>query len=113
MSCVVTSAYSMSALDEGCVHVISGFPITGPLHWGSFTVITSCVFLLTHGSECVFPLPMTFNVFARSNARIVGLNPTQGMDVCLCLICVCIGSSVANGLFLVRGAIPTVLGVRN
>jgi hypothetical protein len=27
-------------------------------------------------------------VFARSNTGIVGSNPTQGMDVCLCLFCV-------------------------
>jgi hypothetical protein len=37
------------------------------------------------------------NVFARSNAGIVGSNPTQGMDVCLCLFCVCIGSGLAKG----------------
>jgi hypothetical protein len=27
-------------------------------------------------------------VFARSIAGIVGLNPIQGMDVCVCLFCV-------------------------
>jgi hypothetical protein len=36
-------------------------------------------------------------VFSRSNARIVGSNPTQRMDVCLCLFCVCIGSGIAPG----------------
>jgi hypothetical protein len=30
------------------------------------------------------------NVFARSNTGIVGSNPTQGMDVCLRLFCVCV-----------------------
>jgi hypothetical protein len=30
------------------------------------------------------------NVFARSNTGIVGSNLTQGMDVCLRLICVCV-----------------------
>jgi hypothetical protein len=29
-------------------------------------------------------------VFAPSNTGIVGSNPTQGMDVCLRLICVCV-----------------------
>jgi hypothetical protein len=29
-------------------------------------------------------------VFARSNAGIVGSNPTQGMDVCVRVFCVCV-----------------------
>jgi hypothetical protein len=40
-------------------------------------------------------------VFARSNAGIVGANPTQGMDVCVCVysVCVvlCVSSSLATG----------------
>jgi hypothetical protein len=40
-------------------------------------------------------------VFARSNTGIVGSNPTQVMDVCVCLFCVCVvlyvGSGVATG----------------
>jgi hypothetical protein len=35
-------------------------------------------------------------VFVRSNAGIVGSNPTQAMDVCLCLFRVCIGSGLAT-----------------
>jgi hypothetical protein len=31
-----------------------------------------------------------WNVFARSNAGIVGSNSTEGMDFCLCLFCVCV-----------------------
>jgi hypothetical protein len=27
-------------------------------------------------------------VFARSNTEIVGLNPTGGMDVCVCSVCI-------------------------
>jgi hypothetical protein len=46
-------------------------------------------------------------VFARSNARIVGSNPTWGMDVCLRLICVCgvlcAGSGLATGWSPVQG----------
>jgi hypothetical protein len=34
-------------------------------------------------------------VFARWNTRIMGSNPTQGMDVCVRLFCV--GSSLATG----------------
>jgi hypothetical protein len=30
-----------------------------------------------------------WNVFARSNTGILSSNPTQGIDVCLCLFCVC------------------------
>jgi hypothetical protein len=39
-------------------------------------------------------------VFAHLNAGIVGLNPTQDMDVCARLFCVCVvcvGSSLAAG----------------
>jgi hypothetical protein len=36
------------------------------------------------------------NAFARSNTGIVGSNPTQSMDVCLRLFCVCRG--LATGL---------------
>jgi hypothetical protein len=34
--------------------------------------------------------PKAWTVFARSNTGIVGSNPTQAMDVCVCLFCVCI-----------------------
>jgi hypothetical protein len=36
-------------------------------------------------------------VFARSNAGIVGSNPTQGMDVCVHCVVVCVGSGLAMG----------------
>jgi hypothetical protein len=40
-----------------------------------------------------------WTLFARSNAEIVGSNPTQGMDICVRLFCVCTvlcaGSQVA------------------
>jgi hypothetical protein len=37
-----------------------------------------------------WPRSKAWNVFARSNAEIVGSNPTQGMDVCLRLFRVCV-----------------------
>jgi hypothetical protein len=37
-------------------------------------------------------------VFARSNARIVGSKPTQGMDVCVRLSCVCVVLRGESGL---------------
>jgi hypothetical protein len=54
-----------------------------------------------------------WTVFSRSNAGIVSSNPTQGMDVCLCLFCVSIGSGFATGWSPIQGVLPTVLGLRN
>jgi hypothetical protein len=54
-----------------------------------------------------------WNVFARSNAGIAGSNPTQGMDVCLCLFCVCIGSGLVTDWSPIQGVLTTVLGLRN
>jgi hypothetical protein len=54
-----------------------------------------------------------WNVFARSNAGIVGSNPTRDMDVCLRLFCVCVCSDLAKGWFSVQGVLPTVLWLRN
>jgi hypothetical protein len=52
-------------------------------------------------------------VFVRSNTGIVGSNPTQGMDACLRLFCVCVGSDLATGWSPVQGVLPTVLGLTN
>jgi hypothetical protein len=53
-----------------------------------------------------------WTVVARSNAGIVGSNRTQGMDVCMCLFCVCIvlcvGSGLATGWSSVHWVLPTV-----
>jgi hypothetical protein len=54
-----------------------------------------------------------WTVFGHPKARIVGLNPTQGMDICLRLFCVCIGSGLATGRSPVQGVLPNVLGLRN
>jgi hypothetical protein len=40
----------------------------------------------------------TWTVFARSNTGFVGSNPTQGMDVCVRLVCVCVVLCVDSGL---------------
>jgi hypothetical protein len=76
--------------------------------------------------QCIFTnyyyyyyLPVTvaawskaWTVFARSDAGIVDLNPTQGMDVCVRLFCVCVilclGSGLATGWSLVQGVLPSV-----
>jgi hypothetical protein len=71
----------------------------------------------------MFCLPVTvaarskaWTVLARtlgSWARIVGSNPTGGMDVCLLLFWVYAGSGFAMGWSSVLGVLPTVLGLRN
>jgi hypothetical protein len=56
-----------------------------------------------------------WTVFARSNAGFVGRNPTQGMDVCLSLFCVCVVScsGFTSGWSPVQGALPTVYRLGN
>jgi hypothetical protein len=53
-----------------------------------------------------------WTVFARSNVGIVDSNPTQGMDVCVCVytVCVvlCVGSGIATGSSLVQGVLPSM-----
>jgi hypothetical protein len=39
-----------------------------------------------------------WTVFASSDAGIVGSNSTQGMDVCMRLVCVCVVLCVGSGL---------------
>jgi hypothetical protein len=39
-----------------------------------------------------------WNVFTRSDAGIVGSNPTQVMDVCVHLFCVCVALCLGSGL---------------
>jgi hypothetical protein len=43
----------------------------------------------------------------------MGSNTAQGMDVSLCLFCVCIGRGLAIGRSPIQGALPTDLGLRN
>jgi hypothetical protein len=55
-------------------------------------------------------------VFARSNARIVGSNPTQGMHVCVRLfgVCVvlCVRRGLARGWSPVHGVLPIVYRIK-
>jgi hypothetical protein len=46
----------------------------------------------------VAELSKAWTTFARLNAGLVGSNPTQGMDVCVRLFCVCAVLCVASGL---------------
>jgi hypothetical protein len=54
-----------------------------------------------------------WTIFARSSTGIVGSNPTRGMDVCVRLFCVCVGSGLATGWSPFQGVLPTVLGLIN
>jgi hypothetical protein len=57
-----------------------------------------------------------WTIFARSNAVIVGSNPIRGLDVYVCLFCVCVVPCVASGLAKgwspVQGVLPTVYRIR-
>jgi hypothetical protein len=65
----------------------------------------------------VASLPKAWTVFSRSNIGIVGSNPTQGMDVCVGLFCVCVvlcvGIGLATGWSPVQGVQPTEYRLRN
>jgi hypothetical protein len=51
----------------------------------------------------------TWTIFARSNACIVGSNPTQGMDVCVVL---CVSSGLATSWSPVEGVLPNVYRIK-
>jgi hypothetical protein len=57
-----------------------------------------------------------WTVFARSNAGIVASNPTQSMDVCVPLFCVCVVLCVGRGLSMgwspVQGVLPAVYRIK-
>jgi hypothetical protein len=57
----------------------------------------------------------TWDIFARSKAGIVSSNPTQGMDVCVRLFCVCadlwVGSGLATSWSPVQGVLLTVYSI--
>jgi hypothetical protein len=69
-----------------------------------------------HRPITVAPRSKAWTVFARSNAGIVVSNPTQGMDVCVRLFCVCAVLCVGTGLATVwspaRGVLPTVYTIK-
>jgi hypothetical protein len=58
-----------------------------------------------------------WTVFLRLNPAIVGSNPTRGMDVCVCLFCVCVvlcvGSGLATDWSPVQAVLLTVYRLRN
>jgi hypothetical protein len=69
-----------------------------------------------HSPIAVAARSKTWSLFAPSNAAIVGSNPTQGIDVCVRLFCVCfvlcVGSGLATGWSPVQGVLPTVYRIK-
>jgi hypothetical protein len=105
------------------------------LYWGKSAATFTCYILLRRVHKniyFIFPstqqfikstrdLPVTvparskaWIVFARSDAGIVGSNPTQGMDVwcvyafILCCVVLCLGRGLATSWSLAQGVLPSV-----
>jgi hypothetical protein len=57
-----------------------------------------------------------WTVLVRSIAGIVGSNPSQGMDVCVRLLCVyvvlCVANGLATGWSPIQGVLPTVIRIK-
>jgi hypothetical protein len=70
-----------------------------------------------NGSITVAALSKAWNDFTCSNAWIVSSNPTQGIDVCLHLFCVCVvlcvGSGLATGWSPSKESYRLCIGLRN
>jgi hypothetical protein len=71
--------------------------------------------------QVIIKLPTTvaawfkaWTVIAPLNTWVVGSNPTQGMDVCVCLFCVlsCESSGLATGWFLVQEVLQSVYRIK-
>jgi hypothetical protein len=81
-----------------------------------FYFVTHCYLYFTIrlilNGRSQWPRGLRHELFARSDTGIVGSNPTQGMDVCVCVysVCVvlCVGSGLATGLSLVQEVLPSV-----
>jgi hypothetical protein len=60
------------------------------IHWNYETYILFLAADCDREPSTVTARSKVWTVFARSNAGIGGSNPTQGMDVCVRLFCVCV-----------------------
>jgi hypothetical protein len=84
------------------LHLVLSLTIRGSIH--SFPLIT------------VAARSKAWTVFLRSNAAIVGSNPTRGMDVCVRLFCVCVVLRVRTGLGTgwspFQGVLPIMFRIR-
>jgi hypothetical protein len=75
------------------------------------------IFITSLGPIAVAARFKAWTLLAHSNARILGSNPTQGMDFCVYLFCVCVvlcvGSGLATGWFPSKGSYRLRIGLRN
>jgi hypothetical protein len=100
----------------------TNFIITcNPVPSTSTNVCTHQIFFFMGAILREWPFTVTawskaWTVFVHSNARIVASNPTQGMDVCVRLFCVCVvlcaRSGLAAGWSPVQGVLPTVYNIK-
>jgi hypothetical protein len=83
---------------------------TSSHHTSTFTNIYNCI--LEFQLIAVATWSKAWAVLVRLNTRVMGLNPTRGMDACVHLFCVCVvlcvGSSLMMGWPLIQGVLPTV-----
>jgi hypothetical protein len=75
-------------------------------------VVHSPVCSLLYSYQCWIPITVAarskaWTLFARLDTGIVGSNPTEGMDVCVCVV-LCMGSGFATSLSLDQGVLPSV-----
>jgi hypothetical protein len=73
-----------------------GYSVSSDEHWDSSLPRQNDQFFLKYLPLTIHSQPVTvaalskaWHVFAQSNTGIVGSNPTQGMDVCVRLLCLC------------------------
>jgi hypothetical protein len=122
-SFIISDVELSSSAVRGLIYVSVYFRFYGPLkvlipHDMYFVMNAHFVFLgALFNYACIVGMPNTvaarskaWSVFARSNAGIVGLNSTQGMNACIYSVFVlyCAGSSLASGWSSVQGVLPTV-----
>jgi hypothetical protein len=73
------------------------------------TVITSFEILSRHWPVTEAARSKTWTLFALSDSGMVGLNPTQGVNVwCVYAFILCLGSGLATGWSLVQEVLPYV-----
>jgi hypothetical protein len=116
------------AFNTGCVCSCRQFPLLAvfTFYYLCFTtrIRKSDLVYQSHSILGLFTLPpisvtvrsKAWTVFARSNAGIVGSNPTQGMDVyerlfCFCFV-LCVGIGLATGWSPVQGILPSVYKIK-